>query len=143
MRRRGFSLAEVIMAAFIILIGFIAVAKMAPSTARAANANRDRILAVRVGRNVIEQVRSRPFPAASSTTIHDDLEKPVTFLRETVEGKATGLEFFVTDVNVNIPPGPPGYGNVTVRVEWRAAGGNTATNMTKSVVLTGGLTREP
>lgn len=139
---RGFNLIEVVMAMVIILCGFVVVAQVNPRNYQGAAVTKDRLIALRIARNVMEQVRCRPFGTAGSLKI-------VVPRDEMVEGSQQGLEYTVKAPVVTVGVAPPnstptGFGTVAVTVEWRdVAGSKTADQGTKELTLTGGLTREP
>ncbi len=147
MKRRGFNLAEVVMALFILLCGFLVVAKVNPIGAQGAAVSRDQLLAERIARNTLEAVRSRPF----ATTDFSSLQGPVLEGEEATEGRKMGLEFAVKSVTVTRPTSPgtgggmatPTFAEATVTVEWRAAGGQENDAGNKSFTLTSGISDEP
>lgn len=133
------------MAMFILLCGFLVVAKVAPGTQGAA-VSRDQLLAERIARNVIEQVRSKPFDQTDMSS----LQGPVLMGQEVTEGRKMGLEFNVKSVvaTANQPAGGgatvlPVSGQITVTVEWRAVGGAEDDKGNKTFTLTSGRMREP
>ena len=148
MKKSGFSLAEVIVTAFIILIGFLAVAKMLPGSHRQGTVSKDRLIALRLARNVIDKVRSMPFPAAGANTPVPSLQGPVSLMGESLEGKDIGLEFAVENVTTTVPAKgasltEPGFGTVSVTITWHQGVGNANAAGNSSLTMTGGLTREP
>jgi Tfp pilus assembly protein PilV len=138
---RGFSLIEVALACFVVLMGFVAVAQINPMGSRGTVMSKERLTAQRIARNVIDEVRSRPFGADPSA-----LKGPVAMDGESVEGKAIGEEYSVSNVSLDIPSGgttPVGFGTVSVTVTWRQSVGTTHGNGDNSLTMTGGLSREP
>jgi Tfp pilus assembly protein PilV len=146
-RRSGFSLAEVVMAMFILLCGFLVVAKVSPGGTQGVAMTRDQLLAERIARNLIERVRSAPF----QQTDFSSLQGPLTMSNEVTEGRKMGLEFAVKSVTVNQPASPggggavatPTFGDITVTIEWRAIGGTENSAGNKTFTLTGGRMRDP
>ena len=133
------------MAMFILLCGFLVVAKVNPLGAQGAAVSRDQLLAERLARNTMEQVRARPF----NTTDFSSLQGPVVAGEEATEGRKLGLEFAVKSVTVNRPAvasgsdPTPTFAEATVVIEWRAAGGSENAAGNKSFTLTSGISREP
>jgi hypothetical protein len=162
--RRGFTVMELAVAMFVILVGFIAVARIVPNSYRGATVDKNRLIALRVARNVADKVASMPFPSSVLWSYLPDLQTlvnatvpvnstvPVSYVGgESVEGLAVSTQFFVTGAVVDIPaPNPPtsltpvGFGNLTVTVEWVDVAGNAIPSSDrKSLTLTAGLSREP
>ena len=138
---RGFTIAEVIVAAFILTMGLFAVMKMAPTSQRGATVSKDRLIALRIARNTIDRVRSMPFEANVSSLVG-----PVNLFGESIEGRPVNLEFAVKSVTKTIAPGnvtPSGFGNVTVVIEWHQGVGNANSAGNSTLTMTGGITRDP
>lgn len=128
------------MAMFILLCGFLVVAKVSPGTGQGPAVTRDQLLAERIARNTLEQVRAKPF----DTTDYTSLQGPVSQAEEVTEGRKMGLEFAVKSVTVQKPAGSaPSFGQATVVVEWRAVAGQENSVGNKTFTLTSGITREP
>ena len=151
-RLRGFTIAEIILAMFIIVMGFLAVARILPGGHKGGTADKNRLIALRIARNVIDLVRSAPFgdPTRSAPygALTTTLEGPVPLVGESLEGNKLGMEFAVEKVTVTIPPaggvgGPIGYGTVSVTVTWHQSGGQTNSAGNNSLTVTGGIFREP
>lgn len=138
--KRGFTIIELIVACFIIVMGILAVSRLMSLGHRGGTVSKDRMLAIRLARNVIDKVRSMPFGADPSS-----LRGPVPMLGESVEGKAVGLEFNVDNVTVAVPSGstPVGFGTITVTVSWHQGVGQTNSAGNNSLTMTGGLSRDP
>lgn len=137
------------MAMFILLCGFLVVAKVNPIGSQGAAVTRDQLLGERIARNTMEKVRSLPF----ATTDFGALQGPVVQGEEATEGRKMGLEFAVKSVTVTRPASPggggggiiatPSFAEATVVVEWRAAGGQENDAGNKSYTLTSGISDEP
>jgi prepilin-type N-terminal cleavage/methylation domain-containing protein len=142
MSRRGFTLIECIFAAIIVLLGFLAVAKINPMSYKSAEVSRNRLDAIRAGRNVIEAVRSQPYGASTK-----HLEVPYHMDGEMVEGNPTGEVFDIKNISVK-PFGGAGQSaaEVAVTVQWTegtAADNKGSTSVTKQLVVTGSINHEP
>lgn len=136
--RRGFTILECVLAAGLVLIGFLAIAKINPMSYRGATLSREHLTAIRIARNVIEQVRSRPFGSDVS-----DLKGPQEMKGELVEGNAFTQPFKVESVNTTIALPTSTCGTVSVTVSWREGTATGSAGIDKKVTLTGGLSREP
>lgn len=138
MRQRGFTLIEIILSVLIVAVGFLAVARINPFSYRGAELSKDHLAALRVARNVIEQVRALPFGADPSS-----LKGDVTLSGEMVEGSTSNQTFKVENIQTSIPSATAGYGTVAVTVSWREGTATGSAGVQKTLVLTGGLSREP
>ena len=146
MNRRGFNITEVIVALFILAIGFIAVARNAPVSQKGATVDKNRLTALRIARNIIDQVRSAPFGNPTNSApfglATSTLEGPVTLVGDSIEGNPVGFEFAVEKVFVDCKSSQ-NHGSVSVTVAWHQGVGQTNSAGNNSLTLTGGLTREP
>jgi Tfp pilus assembly protein PilV len=127
---------EVIIAALIVVIGIFAAAQISPTTYQGATISKDRLIGLRLARNVIDAVRSAPFGANPS-----HFEGPVAQVGESLEGRPIALEFQIDKVTVSIPSGAD-CGTVNVTVSWRQNVNSTGPSR-DSLILTGGVSREP
>jgi prepilin-type N-terminal cleavage/methylation domain-containing protein len=135
MKRRGFTIIEIIMAVAIILVGVIAVARINPLAYRSSTLTKDHLTALRIARNVIERVRARPFGADVT-----DLQGPVTVKGEAVEDNPVSQVYQVATVQTALGATS---GTVDVTVTWTEGTGTGSAGTAKSLTLTGGLCREP
>ena len=145
MKKRAFTLIEVIVATFIVGMGFLAVVQLNPMGHRGGTVDKNRLIALRIARNVIDQARSMPFDTLAANVA--TLEGPKYLNGEQIEGKTVGLEFAVEKVLVTTTgpasPTPIGYGNITVTVVWHQGVGKSNAAGNNTLTMTGGLMRVP
>lgn len=135
-RGRGFTIIEIVVSIGIVLLGMLMVARINPQGYRMAALSRDHLTALRLGRSVIEQVRSLPFGASV-----DGLKGTYATTGDRVEGKSAEQAFTISSVTVD---GATAHAaTVQVVVAWREGTGRGSAGVDKVITVQGGLCREP
>lgn len=149
--KRAFTLAEVIVAAFIITMGFFALGRILPEGKRGGVVDKNRLIALRLARNTLDTVRSHRFLDPNYVGPTSTLVGPVGVVGESVEGRVLSNEFAIKSVTSQpaVAPAPAAGGtplsfaNVTVTVEWHEGVARTNAAGNNSLTIVGGVTREP
>ena len=145
MSRRAFTIMETILAMVIILLGFLAVARVLPNSHRATMMTKNHVTAMRIARNILDTVRSLPYGANV-----DSLKTPAgdIILQEQIEDATTSITFkpditFVSGGNA--AKLDQAADEVIVTIRWRelATGGTDAADTDKFISLRGGVTLVP
>ena len=140
-RQRGLTLIECIIATFLVAVGFLAVASVYPLAYRGAVLDATHVAALQVAGATLADVRGLPYgtPLPASVTaplqvdgITDGVPTPVTFVREVrfARGGAIANPNALSDV-------------AAVTVSWEEGTAAGSAGRTKSVTVTGGVTRVP
>ena len=133
--RRAFSIIEVILAAFVLLTGFIAIAAVFPTSYRESSLNQNRVQAVQLARNVLDGIRARYsrsipqqllVPAPQNFVDPPPPQNAVVKQTVVVEGIPTTTEFYETVTFASgrtsqVPTKPTD--TATVTITWFEAGG--------------------
>lgn len=141
MRRRGFTLIECIIATFLLAVGFVAVASLYPMAYRGASVNANHVAGLEVASAVLSHIRSSAYgspPAGQylgDETLQMVVENDVVNVtyKKSVKFARGGTH---ADVNANADV-------AIVTVTWVEGTGPASEGITKSVVVTGGVCREP
>ena len=118
MKRIGFSLTEVIMACFLILVGFVVLFGVFSSSGSLAMQSRNRSLANILAQSWMEEIRAHPYGAPAPDNWTQEVETPVV---SWVEGNPQEMVFWKTISYANgsfVGTAAEDFDEVTIVFEW-------------------------